>query len=171
MVLHLVHQRACPCVPAEEGRRNEPRRRLPSARRAQMAAVTCWEPHLDALGIDPKHNRRIATVAAVAWQDDRCAGGVAHAPRIEPRLPTSYLMNKVAPAVMMDAPSSTTSARLLQTHARERIGAQEHRYGRYGANLRSAPSTGYIEKVQTACGSRRGYRITVLQGDGTRRQT
>jgi hypothetical protein len=82
----------------------------PSLRSPWRAAVACCKQHLDALGIDPKHNRRIATVAAVAGRDDRCAGVVAHPPRIEPRLPTSYLMNKVAPAVMMDALSSTASA-------------------------------------------------------------
>jgi hypothetical protein len=49
----------------EEGLPQEPRRRLLSAPRGQIAGVACWEQHLDALGIDQKRHRRIATEGAL----------------------------------------------------------------------------------------------------------
>jgi len=49
----------------EEHLPKEPLRRLQAHTHATIAEVTCWEEHLDALGIDVERHRRIATEGAL----------------------------------------------------------------------------------------------------------
>ena len=49
----------------EERLPKEPLRRLQRQTSATLAGVACWEAHLDALGIEREHHRRIATEGAL----------------------------------------------------------------------------------------------------------